>query len=56
MTHEDKQALIEFVRSIVRHDRVTWQHPDDAEMHELFEKRIWKAIEMLEKQMGGDGK
>jgi hypothetical protein len=56
VTHADKQALIDFVRSVVVHDRVQWQHPTDTELQQLYEKRIWKAIETLEKQMGGDGK
>lgn len=56
MTHADKEALINFVRSVVLHDRMQWQHPTDLELQELYEKRIWTAIETLEKHLGDDGK
>lgn len=52
----EHQSFVDMVRTIVRAEISHWQHPTDAELRDLWEKRIKFALEKLEQELGDDGK
>lgn len=55
MNEIEREKFINMVRQIVRSEIDIWRHPDDQELQDLWNKKIDRAIDSFEREIG-DGK
>jgi hypothetical protein len=48
--------IIALLRTVARAEIHLWHHPTDAELERLWNDRIVKMLDELEKEIGDDGK